>query len=103
MSNDDEMDSDSWRRLHRLYLSDYDEEDIKQDAHDISYIHEEIIIKLGELIKGGATPMQVAGVCQAIAAQLYKKYLSTEEFVELIDMVMESALGTEDKDNRVLH
>ena len=29
MSNDDEMDSDSWRRLHRLYLSDYDEEDIK--------------------------------------------------------------------------
>ena len=28
MSNDDEMDSDSWRRLHRLYLSDYDEEDI---------------------------------------------------------------------------
>ena len=103
MSNDDEMDSDSWRRLHRLYLSDYDEEDIKQDAHDISYIHEEIITKLGELMKEGATPMQIAGVCQAIAAQLYSKYHSTEEFVELIDMVMESALPEKIPKERTLH
>ena len=98
------MDRDSWKRLHNLYLADYDEEDIKEDAHDISYIHEEVITKLGELIKDGASPMQIAGVCQAIAAQLYSKYLSTEEFVELIDMVMESALPDEYiPEERTLH
>tara|TARA_B100001175_G_C19010472_1_gene403254 strand:- start:136 stop:435 length:300 start_codon:yes stop_codon:yes gene_type:complete len=99
------MDRDSWKRLHNLYLADYDEEDIKKDSHDISYIHEEVIKKLAELMKDGATPMQVAGVCQAIAAQLYSKYLSTEEFVELIDIILESALPEEymETEKRTLH
>ncbi len=90
------MDKDSWRRLHRLYFADYDKEDSKKkDVLDISYINKKMLDTIEELIEEGASPMQIAGCSQALAVQLYNQYLSTEEFVELITLVMQDTLGAE--------
>jgi len=91
------MDNDDKKQLDDLYLEEYDYEDIEKDAQTIEHIHVEVIKVLGDLMQKGATPMQIAGVCQAIAAQLYSKHLSTAEFVSLLDMVVETALENSEK------
>lgn len=93
MNNDDTLK----KQLDDLYLEEYEQEDIEKDAQTIEHIHVEVIKKLGDLMQEGATPMQIAGVCQAIAAQLYAKHLSTDEFVSLLDMVVETALENLEK------
>ena len=101
MNNDDTLK----KQLDDLYLEEYEDEDIAKDAQDIERIHIEVIKKLADLYQEGATPMQIAGVCQAIAAQLYAKHLSTDEFKDLYGMVVETTLEREQFPplNRVLH
>ena len=77
---------------------------ITEDEKELLKISTDIIMMCEKFVEEGASPMQIAGCLMATASRMYQEQLSEEEWLALMDSVVETTTNQDKtKTKETLH
>ena len=78
---------------------------IEEDETDLDMLNisTDLMELTMEWVEKGATPMMIAGCMMATASRMYQEQLSEEEWIALMDSVVEVTTTTSSQNKETLH